>query len=362
MNTKLSWQPAPAAARKILTWFAIGGGAIGVVGFAVSFASVMNAAYPFLGWACWTLPVLVDLAIFTLSGLALFLELHEIRSRVIRAIPNALAAFTVYLNTATQPSVFGKAVHAAGPLLWVAVVEIATFTVRRLVGLSSESAMDRVRGSRWLLAPFSTARLRRRMILDEQTSYRAAIGREQDRTVSRALLRQWYGLGWRFRSPRPERLAVKLQGLTADPVAELLTRASAGITAAAAAALRPVADSARQDGEGASEPVSDSVLRPLDPIVYPAGERPVLVPFSAANVLGFSFARTVKELPSARVPETPENGAENDRDAAIRMRREGLSIGVIADRLGRSKSWVHGVVTPPPVEHANGNPVAGGAR
>ena len=35
--------------------------------------------------------------------------------------------------------------------------------------------MEKVRGSRWLLAPMSTARMRRRMILWEITSYRRAL-------------------------------------------------------------------------------------------------------------------------------------------------------------------------------------------
>ncbi len=237
----LSWRPSDEAARKILTAFAAGGALIGLVGFSVSFASVSHAARPYLGWASWTLPTLVDLGIFVLSGLALFLELHEISSKLIRLIPTALAAFTVYLNTAEQPTVFGKAVHAAGPLLWIAVVEIATFTVRRLVDLASDSAMEKVRGSRWLLAPLSTFRLWRRMRLWEITDYRVAVGREHERSASRALLRQWYGFGWKAKAPRGERLAVRLQGVTAEPVAELLTRASAGITAAALAAAKPVA-------------------------------------------------------------------------------------------------------------------------
>jgi hypothetical protein len=258
----LSWRPTDEAARKILAAFAAGGALIGLVGFSVSFASVSQAARPYLGWASWTLPTLVDLGIFVLSGLALFLELHEISSKLIRLIPTALAGFTVYLNTAEQPTVFGKAVHAAGPLLWIAVVEIATFTVRRLVDLASESAMEKVRASRWLLAPLSTFRLWRRMRLWELTSYRVAIGREHERSASRALLRQWYGFGWKAKAPRGERLAVRLQGVTAEPVAELLTRASAGITAAAMAATKPVMQGAEPVEVAVPEASAQAVPEP----------------------------------------------------------------------------------------------------
>lgn len=346
----LSWQPSAQAARQMLAAFALGGGVIGVVGFSVSFWSVATAARPYMGAASWTLPLLVDLGIFVLSGLSLFLELHEISSKWIRLIPTALAGFTVYLNTATQRSLFGKGVHAAGPLLWVAVVEIGTYTVRRLVGLASESTMDKVRASRWLLAPASTFRLWRRMRLWETTSYRVAIGREHQMRASAALLREWHGPRWRRSAPSAQRLAVALQASTDRPVAELLAEAAEGIMAAARAAAKP----AEQDPQTVAETVLDGGLRPLDPVLYPAPFRPVLVPFTGQAV-PFSGGRALTPLPGpSGALENGSQNAENERDAAVRMRREGLSLGVIADRLGRSKSWVHGVVTEP-VTHANGS-------
>lgn len=353
---QLSWQPSPLAARRMLSWFALGGALIGVVGFAVSFWSVAHAAEPYLGWAAWTLPTLVDLGIFVLSGLSLFLELHEISSKWIRMIPTALAGFTVYLNTAEQHTWFGKAVHSAGPALWIAVVEIATYTVRRLVGLTSGAAMEKVRFSRWLLAPLSTFRLWRRMRLWEVTDYRVAIGREHERSASLALLRQWYGRAWRARAPRGERLAVRLQGVTAEPVAELLTRASAGITAAAAAAVKPVPDTAQQGAEVVSEPMTDRTLMPLDPVLYPAGERRVLSSFAPPNAQRIAFqplkALTATGDDFGNAWNDLEND-ENERDTAIRMRADGSSFGEIADRLGRSKSWAYRVAGH--VEHANGH-------
>lgn len=353
-HAPLSWRPDPRAARRMLGAFALGGGLIGIVGFAVSFWSVAHAAQPYLGWASWTLPTLVDLGIFVLSGLSLFLELHEISSKWIRTIPTGLAAFTVYLNTAEQPTVFGKAAHAAGPALWICVVEIATFTVRRLVGLASGTAMEKVRMSRWLLAPLSTFRLWRRMRLWELTDYRAAIGREHERSASVALLRQWYGRAWRGKAPRAERLAVKLQGVTVEPVAELLTRASAGIAAAAAAA-KPVA----QDPEPVEQAVPEP-LRPLDPVLYPAPFRPVLVPFTGhADPFTMGGNTLTDQARSGGVVNGRVNGAvnapESDEQAAIRLRAQGLSFAQIAEQLGRSKTWAFNVAGGRPVEHVNGS-------
>jgi DNA-binding CsgD family transcriptional regulator len=242
-----SWTPSQQTAQNMLMLFAAGGALIGLVGFADSFWQVANAASPYLGWASWTLPVLIDLGIFVLSGLSLLLELHSIRSWWMRLIPNGLAAYTVYLNTATQHTLFGRAAHAAGPLLWIVVVEIAAFTVRRLVGLSAEPGMDKVRKSRWFLAPVATFRLWRRMRLWEITSYREAVNREHAMVASRHLLREWHGPAWRRTAPSAQRLAVKLQASTARPVADLLTEAATGIMAAAAAAGRPISADGRAD-------------------------------------------------------------------------------------------------------------------
>jgi hypothetical protein len=143
--TTARWVLSQRTCRLLMGWFAAGAGLIGAVGFAVSFGSVASAAAPFLGWASWTLPFVIDVGIFVLSGLSLALELVGVRARLVRLIPHGLALYTVYLNTATQSTWFGKAVHAAGPLLWVTCVEIGAFTVRCFVGLAADNRMERVR-------------------------------------------------------------------------------------------------------------------------------------------------------------------------------------------------------------------------
>jgi Protein of unknown function (DUF2637) len=300
-RTGRAWAPSRELLRNALTAFGIGGALIGLVGFAVSFLSVSDAARPYFGDASWTLPVLVDLGIFTLSGLAVVLELHGISSKLIRLAPNLLALFTVYLNTATQHAWFGKAVHAAGPLLWITVVEIGTFTVRRLVGLSSETTMDKVRTSRWLLAPVSTFRLWRRMRLWEIRDYRDAIGREHAMAASRALLREWHGPRWRRTAPSAQRLAVALQATTTRPVAEILTDAATGILAAQNAATHPAGD--RQDTvtDKAENPVTtEPSERPAGVVRRPTG-RPKTGQATAKKVVTLA-----RKYPTATIPELAE--------------------------------------------------------
>jgi len=343
----LSWAPSEEASKRALGFFTAGGALIGVVGFSVSFDSVMLAARPYLGMASWAVPVMVDLAIFVLTGLALFLELNDLGAKWIRFVPNGLSLWTLYLNTAQQHSWFGKSVHAVGPALWVTTVEIAAFAVRKLVGLSDEKRVEALRKSLWLLRPVATWRIWRQMRIHQITTYAAALDRDAARAAVVGRLRLHHGRMWRQKAPLGERIALRLQGRDPAGVAEVL-----GDHAATVALL---AGTGRQE---TTEPVIDEALRPLEPVLYPRAERIVLRPFSAPNALGFPFAPGVKTLPPARVPALSENApqnAENDREAAVRMRAEGLSIGVIADRLGRSKSWVHGVVGPAPVEHVNGS-------
>jgi len=351
-----TWRLSPEGARTLLLWLALAVAVIGAMALGLSFVSVMNAAHPFFGTAAFALPIIVDVAIFALTFTSIAMELNELSSPGARYAARALVALTVFANVAPQHTVYGKVIHGAPPVVWSITVMIAEHAIRQLVGLASDAeTIDKVRRSRWLLAPVSTFRLWRRMRLWEITSYRAAIGREHEMRASRALLREWHGPRWHRTAPSAQRLAVALQASTDRPVAELLAEASAGILAAAQAAARPAPPAGEDTAQAGAGSVLDDGLRPLDPVLYPAPFRPVLVPFTA-QAAPFSGSRALTPLPGAA--GSAENGAangENEREAALRMRREGLSYGQIAARLERSKSWVHGVVGPSQVAHANGS-------
>ncbi len=249
LNTRrLSWAPSDEASKRALGFFTVGGAMIGVVGFAVSFNSVMIAARPYLGMASWCVPVMIDLAIFVTSGLALFMEVHGLGAKWIRAIPNGLALWTLYLNTATQHVWFGKAVHAAGPGLWIVTVEIANYAVRKLVGLSDERRIEGLRRSLWVLRPFATWRIWRQMRIHQITTYAAALDRDAARAAVVGRLRLHHGHGWRLRAPLAERIALRLQGrdpagvaaVLGDHAATVALLASTGTEHVPAAALEPV--------------------------------------------------------------------------------------------------------------------------
>lgn len=164
------------------------------------------------GWEWpWLLPVGIDVAIPAFTGANLVLIRMGMELRWIRWVPRALTAVTVYLNWHASDSTSGRLGHAALTLLWVIFSEIASHVYATRIGaVTGKKRMETVRRSRWLLAPIPTARLRRRMILWEITSYEDALTRLQQETWLRARLREEHGLLWRWKAPLEQRMALKL--------------------------------------------------------------------------------------------------------------------------------------------------------
>src|SRR6266851_187217 len=133
-----------------------------------------------------TVPLGIDLAIAVFSAMDIVLARLDMRPRWVRLIPWSLTAATIYLNVADQPTWFGRVAHAVFPALWVVAVSLAAHVIRVRAHLASGTAIDRIRVSRWVLAPLPTARLWRRMVLWEIRSYPAALDRERARVLALA--------------------------------------------------------------------------------------------------------------------------------------------------------------------------------
>ncbi|WP_420082777.1 DUF2637 domain-containing protein (plasmid) [Streptomyces sp. JL4002] len=176
------------------------------------------------GWEWpWLLPVGIDVAIPAFTGASLILIRMGMELRWIRWVPRVLTAVTVYLNWSASESASGRIGHAALTLLWVVFSEIASHVYATKIGaVTGKMRMETVRRSRWLLAPIPTARLRRRMILWEITSYDEALTRLQQETWLRARLREEFGLLWRWKAPLEQRMALKL-GSAPAALADTLT-------------------------------------------------------------------------------------------------------------------------------------------
>jgi hypothetical protein len=199
-------------------WGAVGAvmtGVLGLIGFVNSFLRVNEAMQPSFGGLAWSVPVGIDVGILAFTSLDLWMAKDGIRTRWLRLIPWALVAVTVYLNVSGETDRAGWVAHAALPMLWVVAVEVGAHVVRHRAGLAGKGdQMDKVRSSRWVLAPMSTMQLRRQMILDEQQSYPKAVDKDVDRRVIKALWRDEYGLYWRWRVPRVQRVLYRHGRLT----------------------------------------------------------------------------------------------------------------------------------------------------
>lgn len=184
---------------------------LGLLGFVNSFAAVADAARPSFGRLAWTVPLGIDLGIAIFAALDIVLARLDMRVRWLRFIPWALTAATVYLNVAGEASVFGKVAHAVLPALWVVAVEIAAHVIRIRAGIANGTRMDGIRTSRWLLAPWTTLKLWRRMVLWEIRSYPDALARERARVLALTELQDTYGRwAWRHRAPRRVRALYRL--------------------------------------------------------------------------------------------------------------------------------------------------------
>ncbi|WP_105973648.1 DUF2637 domain-containing protein [Streptomyces geranii] len=212
-----------------------GGELVGVVAIVLAAAAVSTigllSSYTALetkaaGWGWewpWLLPVGIDVSIPAFTGASLVLIRMGMELRWIRWVPRTLTAVTVYLNWHASDSMSGRLGHAALTLLWVVFSEIASHVYATRIGaVTGKVRMETVRRSRWILAPIPTARLRRRMILWEITSYEEALTRLQEQTYLRAQLKEEHGLLWRWKAPLEQRMTLKLGELPAA-LADTLT-------------------------------------------------------------------------------------------------------------------------------------------
>jgi hypothetical protein len=184
--------------------------ALAVIGMYVSFQTVYEYVHPWFRDTAWAVPIAIDVAILVFSAADLLLSYWRMAKPSMRLIPWGFTAATIWLNWQAGGPVPIRIAHAAMPGLWVLFCEYARHVLAARVGLVGGMRMEKVRRSRWLLAPLSTARLRRRMILWEITSYRRALELEAERRAEIARLEMAHGRKWRRHAPAHERLAVKL--------------------------------------------------------------------------------------------------------------------------------------------------------
>ena len=195
---------------------ALAAAGVGALGLISSFDAVSAAALRWGFGEPWMLPVGIDVAIPVFTVANLLLIRMDMALAWVRFVPWVLTLVTCGLNVAAGHGVWAKVAHGTMPLLWVVFSEIGAHIYAVRIGAATGRRMDKIRASRWLLAFPSTFSLWRRMTLWEITSYADALAREKERQLARAELRERYGWRWRSKTPRRERVLLRLGELAPE--------------------------------------------------------------------------------------------------------------------------------------------------
>jgi hypothetical protein len=271
---------------------------LALIGMYVSFQTVYEYVQPWFRETAWAVPLAIDVAILVFSAADLLLSYWRMAKPSMRMIPWAFTAATIWLNWQAGGPIPIRIAHAAMPALWVLFCEYARHVLAARVGLVTGGRMEKVRRSRWLLAPLSTARLRRRMILWEITSYRRALELEAGRRAEIAHLEMEYGRKWRRDAPAPDRLALKLSAVAP---AELLPSLTATITPVSAEPPAPVAVPAPPSEAETTRPDLIPDLRSVEPKLGQPAESPAPPTGSSARQRAAALLATEPDIPGTEL-------------------------------------------------------------
>lgn len=200
-------QPAARRAprKSVVAWHAIKDNFLlvlcALIGFAVSYQTIVSEAtsHKLPGWP-ELYPILIDVGILALANEARK-AIADGRSDVLpRVFSWVLSAFTLYVNVhgARANDWVGRGLHVVAPTLWITFLELTRW--RRVKKARSEQ-LDRIPVARWLLAPRTTAAMKRRMILHRVKSYPVASAREEAIIVAIGLARWHWPDGWQGAAP-----------------------------------------------------------------------------------------------------------------------------------------------------------------
>ncbi|WP_327286679.1 DUF2637 domain-containing protein [Streptomyces sp. NBC_01205] len=194
------------------------------IGFTGSYDALQGlAARKGFGSYAYVFPIGIDAGIIAMYALDLILVWRRMAKPMLRVFAHGLTVATVVFNVNAgalppQEDPLAAAMHGLLPLLFVAVVEAARHMIIKTNRLSLASVSDRVPLHRWLLAPWRTWSLYRRMKLWGITSYPQMVAMEQDRTVYRAWLQHKHGRRWKRKAGAEALLPFKMAafGLSVD--------------------------------------------------------------------------------------------------------------------------------------------------
>jgi hypothetical protein len=120
----------------------------------------------------------------------------------LRQLVRVLSVGTFAANAmAGWPDPIATGLHAAAPVMVLAMIEAGRTVLLRRIGQAQGTRREPIPLTRWVLAPWRTFLLWRRMALWQITSYRAAVDTELQLRRTITLLRMRYGRRWWRQAP-----------------------------------------------------------------------------------------------------------------------------------------------------------------
>lgn len=290
------------------------------IGFAGSYAAVRQLALvKDFGWFANVFPIGIDAGIVVLLALDLLLTWLRIPFPLLRQTAWLLTVATIAFNAAAAwPDPLGVGMHGTIPVLFVVTVEAARHAVGRVADITADRHMESVRITRWILAPWPTFRLWRRMKLWELRSYDEVIRLEQDRLIYRARLRARYGRMWRSKAPVESLTPLRL---TRYGVTLPVTRPTASPALPAASSAAPRHRHIICAGPTGVLAVPWHRRNPPAPEPTPASEAPVIRPALRAA----APPKRTTPAPAPKPRPAAASSAAFDRHTADALRLAGIS-------------------------------------
>lgn len=193
----LSWGQNAAVALSMTLGMALAG-----YGFAGSYVTVSELAARHGVPLTWLVPLGIDGGLLAVVVLDLVLTWVGTPVGWLRELVRVLSVGTVAANAVSGwADAVAVGLHVAAPLMLLAMVEAGRTVMLRRLGEVRGTRRDAIPLARWLLAPWRTCRLWRRMVLWQITSCRQAVDVELDLCRAVAQLRMQYGRRWRRRAP-----------------------------------------------------------------------------------------------------------------------------------------------------------------
>jgi hypothetical protein len=192
---------------------------IAIGGMVLSFRAVSTEMIPAFGvrWS-WLVPIVIDLTVFVFSGVDLVLARMDMSHPLARWTVYGATAGTVYLNYNATGALPGRIAHVLMPAIWVVFIELMRHVVRRQTNLATGSRREPIPTTRWMVSPWPTLKLWRRMVLWRVNSYPRALEQEKQRLGAIAAARDVHGRNWRWKISPLTRLQISLGEAGADEI------------------------------------------------------------------------------------------------------------------------------------------------